>query len=257
MLSAVIIILREILEAALIISVLLSMARVYCLDMRWFFYALALGVLGAAIFANYFDFVSEWFDGVGQEVINAIMLFVVAFLITVYAMLVAKLSELNGFSERSKKLFFIISILIVAVSLMREMTEIIIYGSGYTADLDLFQPVLIGGTIGAGIGVSIGALIYYFLVNLPYSLMVKISLALLVFVSAGLISQAALYLIQADWLPAQLPLWDTSFLLSEQSLPGQLLYSLIGYEATPTALQVSLYVATLLVIGAAIGLSKK
>ena len=47
-------------------------------------------------------------------------------------------------------------------------------------------------------------------------------------------------LVQADWLPSQAPLWDTSAALPENSPPGQLLYALLGYEATPGPWQVGL-----------------
>jgi len=73
-----------------------------------------------------------------------------------------------------------------------------------------------------------------------------VGLGLLSLVAAGMLSQAVLLLIQADWLPSQLPLWDTSEWLSENSVTGQLLYALIGYEATPTALQAFFYFGGLL-----------
>ena len=53
-------------------------------------------------------------------------------------------------------------------------------------------------------------------------------------------------LVQADWLPASQPLWNSSAWLPEGSLLGQLLYALIGYEATPGPWQVGLYGASIL-----------
>jgi high-affinity iron transporter len=44
-------------------------------------------------------------------------------------------------------------------------------------------------------------------------------------------------------------LWDTSSLLSEQSIPGKLLHTLIGYSAQPAGIQLVFYIATLLLIG--------
>ena len=68
--------------------------------------------------------------------------------------------------------------------------------------------------------------------------------------AAGLASQGAAFLMQADLLP---PLgsnvWDTSFLLSDQSILGQILHTLIGYTAQPAGIQIVFYVATLAVIG--------
>ena len=52
--------------------------------------------------------------------------------------------------------------------------------------------------------------------------------------------QAGKMLIQADILPDG-QLWDSSALLSEESLSGQLLYALAGYEATPAPAQLVLY----------------
>ena len=58
-----------------------------------------------------------------------------------------------------------------------------------------------------------------------------------------MLSQATLQLTQADWLPAAQPLWDSSYWVSENSITGHVLYSLIGYEATPSGLQVTAYVS--------------
>jgi len=44
-------------------------------------------------------------------------------------------------------------------------------------------------------------------------------------------------------------LWDTSWLLSDQSLVGRVLHTLIGYTAQPAGIQLVFYVATLLMIG--------
>lgn len=60
--------------------------------------------------------------------------------------------------------------------------------------------------------------------------------------------QIAQLLAQADWIPSQYPLWNSSALISENSLTGQLLYALIGYEATPTPIQIISYLISLLLI---------
>ena len=60
-------------------------------------------------------------------------------------------------------------------------------------------------------------------------------------------AQATLLLIQADGLPAQAPLWNSSRWLPESSPLGQLLYALIGYEATPSPLVVGIYLASMII----------
>ena len=101
--------------------------------------------------------------------------------------------------------------------------------------------VLAGSAIGLGIGMSAGAIFYFALLNLKPQTSRIVCAGLMALVAAGMIAQATQSLIQADWLPSQYPLWDSSWLADEQSVTGQLLYALIGYEATPTALQASFY----------------
>jgi len=75
----------------------------------------------------------------------------------------------------------------------------------------------------------------------------KIVLALL---AAGILCQAIPLLVQADLIQASAPLWDTTALLPEDSLLGQLLYAASGYEATPPPEQVITYLAGILFIAA-------
>jgi high-affinity iron transporter len=116
---------------------------------------------------------------------------------------------------------------------------------------EFFSAVSIGSVAGAGIGFSIGVLFYYLLVALPERRSLRISLVLLGLAAANMCIQATSLLIQADWLPAAQPLWDTSNWIHEGSLPGQLLYALVGYEATPSPIEAGAYVAALATIGLA------
>ena len=100
--------------------------------------------------------------------------------------------------------------------------------------------------MGAGIGISFGVLIFYGLINLPGRLGVSVPLFLLALVAAGMASQAVVYLTQGGLIDSRLPVWDTSNWIAETSVTGQLLYALLGYEATPVASQLVLYGMTLL-----------
>ncbi len=51
-------------------------------------------------------------------------------------------------------------------------------------------------------------------------------------------------LIQADYLPDG-QLWDSSAFLPEDGLLGQLLYAMVGYEASPAPVQVAIYLLSL------------
>jgi high-affinity iron transporter len=64
-------------------------------------------------------------------------------------------------------------------------------------------------------------------------------------------SQAARFLIQANLLPSfDSPVWDTSAIVENSSIAGKVLQSLMGYDATPAAMQIAFFVAALVVIWA-------
>ena len=110
-----------------------------------------------------------------------------------------------------------------------------IYLSAFMQLPDQRMPVVAGSAIGAGIGVSVGVVFYYALLSLGGRVAIMTGAFFLALVAAAMVSQSVQLLTQADWLPSQYPLWDSSWLVSEQSVTGQLLYALVGYEATPTA----------------------
>ena len=203
------------------------------------------GTLGAAICGFNIDRVTELYDGVGQELLNA------SLQLSIFALLcgvcVSAVLLLRGFRLPSKLLPALMAASVI-LAITREGSEIMIYLSGFLQVSDQWTSVLTGSVIGAGIGVSVGAVFYFALMTLNPRLAALAGAALLSLVSAGMTLQATELLIQADWLPADYPLWDTSSLVSEQSVAGQLLYALIGYEATPTALQLGSYLAALVVI---------
>jgi high-affinity iron transporter len=244
-LSAVIIILREVLEAALVLSLLVSTTRLMALSCRGIIAGLLLGLAGAVTATLLMDIISESFAGVGQEVLNALLLGAIAISLLVYAAgLDRRAAQGDGLMNSS---LLVMSCLVVAMAITREGMEIIIFVYGFSTDPVEMLPVLVGGAIGAGIGISVGVLIYFTLINLPVRLEVIVPLLLLALVAAGMASQAVVYLMQGGLIQSQLPVWDTSGWVAETSVTGQLLYALLGYEATPTLVQLGVYGFTLAV----------
>ena len=72
-----------------------------------------------------------------------------------------------------------------------------------------------------------------------------------------MVMQATMLLEQVDWLPAGKSVWDSSALVSEQSITGELLYAVFGYESTPSYLQLALYLASLGLMLAVILLARR
>lgn len=242
LLNSVILVLREVLEAAMVVSLFMAFTTVSGHSRIFLVKAIILGLITGAIYAYYLSFISTWFEGVGQEIVNTmihigIYLFMIAFLF-----LLAKNILLPN---RLVKLLITMAI-ILAIS--RESAEIILYISGFRSDSFLMGSVVTGGLIGLGIGLSCGVFLYHLMIALKPVSAIKLIGLLVIMVGGSMMSQATQFLIQADWLPATEPVWDSSHIISEHSLPGQLLYALMAYEATPTLSQLLVYICSLLIM---------
>lgn len=243
LLNAVIIILREVIEASLIISLFLAFSQIFNNYRAWLLKALFLGVISAAIYAVNIGVVSQWFDGVGQEVINAGIQIIIYLVLLIF--LITAMRPQSQFNNRLLTAMMMTGVIFATV---REGSEIIIYIHGFVTVPELFQSVLLGSAIGAGIGISLGVCIYYILINMPINISIRVGYVLTVLLAGSMISQTIQQLTQADWVISQYPIWDTSAWISEHSITGQLLYAIVGYEATPTAVQVTAYLSALFII---------
>jgi high-affinity iron transporter len=253
-LDALILILQEIIEATLLISVLLVLAAAIRrlwptaapLGMSWVPAALGLGLAGALVYGWMMPITSNWFDYAGYEVLNALMQ------TAMIALLVPCVLVLNPLRASARRVAMVKAgmIAIVALGIVREGSEIILYLNGVLGQGGNMTPVTLGGLMAAGIGCSSALLLYYFLNALPARLALRTTLVLLALFTGNMASQATLLLTQADWLPYTPEAWNSTALLSEQGIAGQLLYALIGYEANPSIAQAAVYAAAALVVAA-------
>jgi high-affinity iron transporter len=253
LLNAVIITLREVLEAALLTSMLLVLCQLMKKDKRWVILALGFGLIGAYAYASNIQTISNLFEGVGQEILNAglhCIIFLALFFIFISS---RNAINISGWPQLQVTMM----ILAVIVSSGREGAEIILYIQGFLSLPDMLSTVLIGSIVGAGIGLSIGLLFYYLLISLPVKIGLWLALISLTLVGGSMMSQAVQLLIQADILTATIPIWNSSELISERSVVGQLLYALVGYEATPTFMQVIAYGFGIMSIATVAVMSKK
>jgi high-affinity iron transporter len=251
-LSSVIIVLGEVLEAAILSSLFLALSFRIGTSYKWMIGALIMGGSGAVFYATSFDIVNEWFDGFGQEVINAS----IQTGIYICLLLFNTLIWITNHNRQLKNYLQWVMILGVSLAITREGAEIFLYLSGFYSSELLMTPVITGSILGGGIGLSLGVLIYYTFINMSDRTSLYIGYSLLLFVAAGMISQAVRLLIQIDWLPAQEILWDVSNWIDESSVTGRLLYTLVGYEATPTPIEIQCYIAAIFGILMATGISK-
>jgi len=150
-------------------------------------------------------------------------------------------------------------LVVVGLAVLREGAETVLFLYGIsTADGGGSLSMLVGGLIGTGAGVATGYAVYAGLLRIPLRWLFTATGALVLLLAAGMASQAARFLIQADLLPSLAsPLWDASSLLPQRSLFGTLLHSLIGYEDRPAGMQMVFYLTAMAAIGIAMNWSSK
>jgi high-affinity iron transporter len=140
--------------------------------------------------------------------------------------------------------------IVVAVAVMREGSEValFLYGlvaAGGTTSNDL----VIGSLLGLLAGAAVSAVTYFGLVKIPTRHLFTTTSTLITLLAAGLASQAVNFLQQAGIASIlSQTAWDTSGVLSDTSLFGRVLHTLVGYADQPSVLQVVVYIATLTTI---------
>ena len=240
LLTAIVIVLREVLEAALLASLLSSVGKCFSVNVVGFGFAILLGLFGAFLYASNLPYISELFEYTGQELLNVFLQ------ISIYACLFVFVVFSGPYRPHIKnKVLPIVMLIPIALAIIREGSEIYIYISGFSHGGQQMFPVFVGSVIGFGIGVSIGALLYFGLLACTLRVRFVVVKIMLTVIATGFLSQAVALLLQADYLDSYPALWDTSKYLSEESVVGQLLFSIMGYESTPAPQQVVVYVVAI------------
>jgi high-affinity iron transporter len=139
---------------------------------------------------------------------------------------------------------------VVAIAVLREGSEVVLFLYGVAAAQGgASWGMALGGCIGLVLGSLVCLATYLGLVAIPTRYLFGVTSTLIAFLAAGLAAQAIAFLQQAAIVTAlDETVWDTSWLLSDSSLLGRALHTLIGYVDQPTAMQLIVYAATLATI---------
>ena len=255
MIAALIIVFREVFEAGLIVGIVLAVTRTVPHRNLWIGGGVLAGVLGACVVAVFAGALSNLFAGMGQELFNAFILIVAVVMLTWHNVWMARHgSELAGelraagqaVVEGSKSLFALA--VVVGVAVLREGSEVVLFLYGVLAGGDSGGGVALGGFVGLLLGAAVCMLTYLGLVSIPTRKLFATTTALIALLAAGMAAQAAAFLEKANWLTAlDNVVWDSSWLLSDSSILGKALHTLIGYTDQPTAMQLAVYLAILAV----------
>jgi high-affinity iron transporter len=253
MLGALIIVFREVIEAGLIVGIVMAATRGVAGRGRWISIGIGAGILGAAVVALFAGAISQAFEGAGQELFNATVLGIAVVMLMWHNAWMARhgreiAAEMRtigtAVSEGAKPLTALA--VVVGLAVLREGSEVVLFLYGIFASGTSGAALLVGGLLGVAAGAAFTALTYAGLLAIPNRYIFSVTSWLIALLAAGMAAQAVQFLNNAGVIVVlDRTVWDTSWLLSEGSIPGKLLHTLIGYTQRPTELQLMTYIATL------------
>jgi high-affinity iron transporter len=257
MLATAVIVLREVLEAALVVGIVLAATRGVARRTSWVAGGVATGTLGALMVAAFADVLAAAAAGLGQEIFNATVLFVAVAMLGWHNIWMSRhgremtmsLTSVGAAVRVGSKPLYALSV-VVALAVLREGSELVLFlhgiasaGPGQSGELGT------GFALGLAGGLVLAVTMYLGLLRVPTKHLFTVTGWLILLLAAGMAAQGAAYLVQADILP---PLgetiWDTSQYLPDDSIFGKLMHTLVGYTARPYGIQLWVYSLTLVVL---------
>ncbi len=254
MIAALVIVFREMLEMALIIGILLAATRNLEGSRKWIGIGIGGGLMGALFFAMFMEEMEAAFEGSGEFMFNAIVLSIASVMIawTVFWMTrhgreISEHMKHVGHSVKEGSLPFTALAIVSLSAVMREGSEaaFFLFGAAQTASTDGWN-LMTGGILGMLAALATGFIIYQGIIRIPVHKVFSVAGWMLMLVAAGMASQAAMNLVTINWLPPIVDrLWDTSGILSQTSLAGEILHVMIGYDEAPSGTQFLVFITTL------------
>ena len=250
MLASFFLALREGLEAALIIGVLLGtlnkLAQAEYKKTVWLGAGLAIVISGLVGFA--LNLLGARFEGRAEDIFEGITMLLAAGILTwVILWMSRQPRDINerlksnikiAVSNRSSLALFALSFL----SVIREGIELAFFLIAVSLDSD-GAGVLIGASLGLATVVLIAVLLFRSLIKLNLARFFQITSFILVVFAAGLLAHGVHEFNEAGLIPPIIEhLWDINHIIDEKSPSGELLKALFGYNGNPSLTEVVAYI---------------
>ena len=257
MISALIIVFREVIEAGLIVGIVLAATTGVPHRGRAVALGVGAGILGACLVAAFAGELANLFQGSGQEFFNAsILLLAVAMLtwhnvwMASHGRQMARELKAAGHQVRTGERTLTALGIVVGVAVLREGSEVVLFLYGIAAQGGTTAGAMVaGGALGLAAGVAVSALMYLGLLTIPAGKLFQVTSGLITLLAAGMAAQAVIFLQNGGWLEFfTSTVWDTSWLVKDDSVAGRLLHTLVGYSEAPNGAQLLAYGATIALI---------
>ena len=257
MIGALIIVFREVIEAGLIVGIVLAATQTVHGSRQWVFMGVLAGILGSCLVAAFTGTLAQAFNGFGQEIFNAAILATAVVMLTWHNVwmarhgreLVGELKQAGREVLEGRKTLLALAI-VVGTAVLREGSEVVLFLYGVAiSDGGSALSIISGGLFGLVLGALVSGLTYFGLLNIPTRYLFSVTSWLIALLAAGMAAQSVSFLEQAGLIGIlSNTVWDTSTIVSEKSIAGRILHTLIGYSDQPSVLQFIVYLGTLLAI---------
>lgn len=229
LINTVVLFLKDILPVFLALNLILSYRHVATNTVHTQFHqALAmLMILGLAMSTLIITLVpglSGYLDGSGVELFNALGY------ITIYSLIIGGLYWMN----------YRMLLLSLAVLTMFHGADFLVYLYGFWSEQALTE-LIVATMLGGGICISIAILMYFLCETISRWWHLNSAEFILIAFATGHLVKVTQLLMQADFLSNHQTLYNSNSFINESSEIGYFLVALIGYDATPTLLQIVLY----------------
>jgi high-affinity iron transporter len=250
--------LREAFEAALLLGIVYSyLDRVSArAQYHWVTLGGVLGLVASVLAGVAVSYLSGPLLDLGPDLVAAAVIFFAVALLTWHSWWMRQHARaITGDVQRridearaSQRLWIVG--LVAFTGVFREGAETVLFLWGLMSQTTIGGwGGLTGGVLGVAMAAVLGWVIFRGGRQLSLPRFFAVTTVLLVLVAAGLFSTGIGKLIGLGVIPGGEPLWDTSWLLRDDSVVGGFLSGLTGYRARPSASEVIAYVAYLLFAG--------
>jgi len=259
--AAFIVTLREGIEAALIVSILLAylkqLGRTDRAHVVWWGTALAIGlsaVVGTVIFA-----VGAEFEGTAEQVFEGLVTLTAVSVLT-WMIFWMRRQGARIKSDLQEKVdtalvaggFALAALAFTAV--LREGIETALFlfaaAKGTAVDAGGVAGQVTGAVLGLGLAVVLGVLLYRGGIRMNLRTFFRVTGSILIVVAAGLFAYSVHELQEAGWFPLlTATAFDLTETLPDDSGVGAVLRGLVGYNADPSTLELFAWLGYVILVG--------
>ena len=255
--------LREGLEAALIVGIVLgALSKIRRADLStavWLGVMSAVGVsiLTAVLLTSFGmsleDEAEQIFEGVTMLIAAGLLTWMIFWMRKQARFLKSELEagvNKAAASTGARAMFWVAFVAVVreGIELALFITAAFFAGDQTQVSSNIIQ-TLVGTILGLGTAVLLGGTLFATTVRLDLRRFFQVTGILLILFAAGLVAHGIHEFNEVGWIPAIVEhIWDVNAIVDENSVTGQLLKTLFGYNGNPSLTEMIAYFAYLIVV---------